>query len=78
VVSNDRDWGHRYAAYAAAHGRSPEDQLAHDRENLPGGTMAGYLLWIRVKWTEWRRASNNCNHFLSDADHADFDAWLRS
>lgn len=33
----------RYAAYCAAHGRTPEDMLAHDEQEWPGGKMCGYV-----------------------------------
>lgn len=36
----------RFIAYATAHGRTPEAQLEHDRETYPGGSMAGFILWI--------------------------------
>jgi hypothetical protein len=35
----------RYAAYCAANGRTPAEQLAHDEAEYPGGKMAGFLVW---------------------------------
>lgn len=64
----------RFARYAAVNGRSPEEQLAHDAGQFPGGKMTGFMLWISERWVEFRAA-----HQLSrDAipDHAKFDAWL--
>lgn len=36
----------RYAAYARAHGRTPEAMLEHDRAEFPGGCMAGFIAWM--------------------------------
>ena len=35
----------RYAAYCAANGRTPAEQLAHDEAEYHGGKMAGFLVW---------------------------------
>lgn len=37
----------RYLAWAAKHGNSPEQQLAQDKRDWPGGCMVGFSLWIR-------------------------------
>jgi hypothetical protein len=58
----------RYVAYCLAHGAtSPEEMLARDTEQYPGGCMTGYILWISWKWREWPGAA---------WDHEGFDAWL--
>lgn len=71
-------WNHYYVAYGRAHGRTPEAQLAHDTDAFPGGRMAGYLVWIRERWQEWRAAKGYRldRDILSEQDHADFGAWL--
>lgn len=71
-------WNPRYVLYAQAHGRSPEDMLAHDELAWPGGRMAGYVLWIGAQWNRWHceRGLRRFGHVLSDADHADFDRSL--
>ena len=39
--------------------------------------MAGFMLWIRGKWGEWRALRNRGpNEFVSNADHADFDRMI--
>jgi hypothetical protein len=35
-----------YESYAKAHGKSPKDMLAYDKEAWPGGCMCGFILWI--------------------------------
>jgi hypothetical protein len=36
----------RYAAYARAHGKSPDEMMEHDEKAWPGGVMCGFTLWI--------------------------------
>lgn len=67
----------RYVAYAAAHGRSPADMLAEDKDCWPGVRMVGFILWIGRQWEAWRAANGRKrDDFLTAADHASFDAWL--
>lgn len=67
----------RYEAYARAVGRAADEQLRHDRRQWPGGSMAGFMLWIAERWAEWRAANDRLgSEPLSDADHAAFDDWL--
>ena len=68
----------RYVAYAAAHGRTVEAQMAHDREAFPGGCMTGFILWMHEAWTRWSASEGRERHAVkSTADHARFDAWLQ-
>ena len=48
-------WNPRFENYARVHGRTPEAQLAHDKEEWPGGCMAGYMLWMAEKGREWKK-----------------------
>lgn len=73
-------WNSRYVAYAKAHGRSPEAMLEHDEEQWPGGKMAGFILWIRERWAEWRKLfgppPGPWEWHPMEADHKHFDEWL--
>ncbi len=62
----------RYFVYCAALGRSPDEQLAYDREAYPGGSMAGYICWISRRVEEWRAANPQHRGPLPDA----FADWL--
>lgn len=71
------DYQPRYVAYARAHGRTPDEQLAHDEDRWPGGCMTGFICWIGERWQEWRRENGiSLDYPLSRKDHADFDQWL--
>ena len=69
-------WNPRFALYARAQGRKPQAQLDHDREEYPGGCMAGFILWMGPFF---RRFATECpEHYVGNAihDHAAFDRWL--
>ena len=36
----------RYAAYAQAHGKTPDEMMKHDVVEWSGGCMCGFILWI--------------------------------
>jgi hypothetical protein len=69
----------RYVSYARAHGRSPEDQSAHDRAEYPGAQMTGFIIWISGEKEAFRVAHPEC--FLGRdtiQDGAAWDEWLRA
>jgi hypothetical protein len=80
----------RYVAYATAHGRSPEDQLEHDRQDYPCGAMFGFTSWNNARLLEF--ASVSPQSFFTPiltpwdrhggrpqlCDHAGYDAWLKA
>ena len=78
-------WNPRYICYAKASGRSAADQLAHDKEQWPGGCMTGFFLWMNEQLGEFFRS--NPNAFGRDVtgrpsirmlvDHDAWDRWLK-
>lgn len=49
-------WNPRFVAYAQEAGRTPDQQLVHDRRAFPGGCMAGFILWISGRKQAFFRA----------------------
>lgn len=72
------EWSQRYVIYAAAHGRSPADQLAQDRIDWPGGSMCGFLLWSRARRFDWAWAHRRSSNWIrTTAEDLGYDEWLR-
>ena len=70
------EWNPRYANYARAHGRTPDEQLVQDRKDWPGGTMVGFVLWNKDRLREASREITNA-FFMGDlTNHPTYDAWL--
>ncbi len=68
-----------YAAYAAAHGRTPAEQLAHDTAHWPGGRMTGFLLWMSEQWAAFdAEHGHRPNRTRPPEEHAQFAAWLEA
>ena len=67
-------WNPRYVAFAAEHGRTPEEQTEADRREYPGGVMAGFICWINERWAEWSKLRGR--EARTAYDHEDFDRWL--
>jgi hypothetical protein len=67
----------RYAMYAAAHGKTPDEMLAHDEVAWPGGKMCGFILWIQLRWREWDKENNwPSNEPHDEHRQHEFDEWL--
>lgn len=70
----------RYARYAEAHGRTPEEMLKADVIEWPGGSMCGFMLWMNEKWAKFCRLHNvlNTRELRLKLDEVDtkFDEWL--
>jgi len=69
-LTTDQQYTQRYVTYCAVHGKTPQQMLAHDKKEWPGGYMCGFTLWISARWQEWQKAGGRAG------DHAAFDAWL--
>jgi hypothetical protein len=44
-IASARNWNPRYVAYALENGRTPAEQLAHDKAQYPGACMVLFLVW---------------------------------
>lgn len=75
-VFESEEWQPRYVAYAKAHGRTPADQLAFDRETH--GALRNVVAWdwIRARLKEWRALKGIKRDYLMSAENDEFDAWL--
>ena len=74
------DWNPRYLAYAKAHGvDDPLEMMRRDAVEWPGGRAAGFQIWMSQQWQAWRKLRGlRTDDYLSEEQHADFDAWLSS
>jgi len=73
----------RYLAYCLAHARTPDEMREADSEDWPGGKMTGFILWMSRRWSQWAKLrgynvepASVHRTVLTNAHHADFDAWL--
>jgi hypothetical protein len=71
-------WNPRYIAYAKSNGLSPDDQLARDERDFPGGCMVAFVNWINSKWAEWHGVIGEAKSFHTCEDHKNFDEWLNN
>ena len=79
-------WNPRYVIWAKKHGLTPEQMVAKDDKDWPGGCMVGYSLWIQeqvkmicqfygVTPYDLRSIIGHCG----DQDyHKVFDQWLEA
>lgn len=69
-----------YVAYAKAHNRTAEQQLAHDRKAWSGGCMCGFILWIaaqkRLFWERFGTTKMLDRHTI--CDHKAWGAFLKA
>ena len=77
TIASTESWNPRYLAYSAAHLRTPAEQLRHDVAEYPGGCMAGFLIWIKQRWRQWRALNGfGPEDILGSPEVRQFDAWL--
>jgi len=67
--------------YAKSQGRTPKDQLEHDREEYPGGCMTGFMMFINRMSSEFcKKHSEYCmSGGLGDRiiNHDKFDQYIQ-
>jgi hypothetical protein len=69
------DYQPRYLAFCDAHGLSPDQPPAGDRERI--GRNHDFMVWIGAQWRAWRQLNGLAPAApLSEAQVAAFDAWL--
>jgi hypothetical protein len=70
------DWNPRYVSYAKANGRSPEAQREHDRKEWPGAAACPFILWMKLRFAEFRKQRPEAVSAIGLADHDAYDRWL--
>lgn len=61
-----------YLAYCKAHGKTPEEMIASDEKEYPGGKMCGFIIWISQQ--ERRYKTKHPENFIGDFIH-NRDLW---
>lgn len=65
-MHDTKEYTLRFRAFAASRNQSPEDAPA----------TWEFIVWIRRQWREYRAERRLPDCSITDAMHADFDAWL--
>jgi len=77
MKSEQTEFNHRYVAYAAAHGRTPAEQLNRDHHK-----MHEYIIWIQAQWRRWGLETGERPDWggltWSDRQNRAFDSWLQA
>lgn len=53
----------RFLQYARWRGMTPEEVMAADEEEFPGGKMAGFVCWNDKRIWEWCRETGTDRHY---------------
>lgn len=66
----------RFTQYARIQGRTPAEQMAQDRADMPVAPGVPFTLWCGDMWREFHRLYPDLDK--GEARHYHFDAWLAS
>lgn len=72
-MDGKKEFNPYYAAYAKAHGKSPDEMQAHDKQER--GDMISYMEWIQGRWKEWAE-QNGIKEIRAHAYGPAFQQWL--
>ncbi len=72
-MSSPAGWNPEYVAYATAHGLTPEDMDARDRESWPDRAMTGFARWTGEQRQVFAKANPGA---MFGAFIEDWDAWF--
>ena len=69
----------RYLNYCRVHGRTPDEQHAHDEVAWPGGRMTGFISWMSQQMRAFHAAHPEAflgGKFHALFNHETWDRWL--
>jgi hypothetical protein len=76
-VSEPKKWNHRFVQFARVHGRTPEEQIEHDRLDNEVVSMWPFICWNGRMLAEWKVLTNfGWPSLCAPEHHAAYDAWL--
>lgn len=65
-----------FVVYANARGKTPDEMLVSDRDAWPGGSMCGFILWVRGMKRDFYKLHPEA--FMNSVDTlVDADAFLK-
>lgn len=70
------DTNPRYILYARAHGNTSIVQQAIDRKTWPGGSMTGFILWMRAREREFKQLHPEACIGDAICDQDEWDCYL--
>ena len=71
MTEQQKEWNPRYVAYAKAHGKTPEEMQAGQKNNVD------FMIWINEKWKKYDKLHPELyGHHDYDWVHVQFDDML--